>query len=217
MIRHPSASRHPVYAVLALLSLMTLAGPLHADPQTGGSPPGGGSADAGPPTGDAVIDVIEPLVFGRYLSRIQPGTTGEISLQTDGSVSTRGLRPLDNASSPARVTVRETFPGQGQPFEGQYDLRIMTSPLEKSGSATTLRFSTLRVRFVEDRRGGSGGQVLKKEATGNGNLAVILEDVDLPSGNQPGNLKIAGDLELRHSATGTYEGVIFVEATQTYR
>lgn len=178
----------------------------------GNSPPG-----AGPPQGEAKVEVETPLSYGRFLSLIPTGGTGEISVTPDGAVTTLNMRSLGASQTPARVTVRETFPGQGRPVENNYDLTVTTQPLTPQQNRSAIEFIRLSIRFTEDNGGGGGTQVLERSTTGQGQLAITLQAVDLPSRNQPGNLEIGGTIKVDDGESGRYTGAIMVEATKHHQ
>ena len=173
---------------------------------------GNSGSSGGPNRGKAEISVIDPLEFGEYLSLIPNGGSGEVSVTPTGASSASNLRQLDSAANPARVTVLETFPSQGQPFESDYDIIISTRTLESNNNGQTIDFKRLSVQFYEDNRGSNSGNVINRTVTGTGPLSIELQNVDLPSGDQPGNLLIGGTLEIGASDTGTFNTDILIEA-----
>jgi hypothetical protein len=169
--------------------------------------------DAGSPQ----VEVESPLTYGRFLSLIPTGGTGEISVTPDGALTTRNMRSLGASSTPARATVRETSPTQGQPVENDYDLTVTTQPLTRQQDGRAIEFIKLSIRFTEDNQGGTGNQVLERSTTGQGQLAITLQAVNLPSRDQPGNLEIGGTIEVEDEESGQYTGGILIEAIKHHQ
>ena len=207
----PGAYRRWQATVVVLITLSLTNGTSLG--QGDGNPP----ADGGPPRGEARVDVESPLAYGRFLSLVPPGATGEIAVTPDGALATLNMRALGASPTPARVTVRETFPSQSQPFESDYDLTVSTQPLTRPQNGREIEFIKLSIRFTEDDKGGTGNRVLERSTTGQGQLAITLQAVDLPSRNQPGNLTIGGTIEVGDSASGQYAGGILVEAVKHHQ
>jgi len=146
-----------------------------------------------------------------------PAVLGEVSVTPDGAVTSLNMRSLGVSPTPARVTVRETSPSQGQPVESDYDLTVTTQPLIRQQDGSDIEFINLQIRFTEDNKGSTGNQVLKRSTTGQGQLAITLQAVDLPSRNQPGNLEIGGTIEVDDGESGQYAGGILVEAVKHHQ
>lgn len=210
----PSGKGQRIARIMLVACLWNVPATVQGQGQGQGNNP---SSGAPPANGEAEVVVETALRFGRYLSRIPPGGAGEITLAPNGSVDTTQLRALGHQATAAQVTVRETFPGQGQPVEDQYDVMVSTDPLRNNRDTRTIRFVSLAVRFEEDDTGGSGGAVIERTTAGNGTLSITLEDVDLPDRDQPKNLSIGGTIRLNDADSGDYQGAVLIEALRHHQ